>query len=100
MDGKALFFNLIVLYRQPTKQPINNEIRDASLSISIFFSQGFYQTDPNKRTELVVGPYQGGLACLRIPFSKGVCGAAAREQCTQQVDDVHQFPGHIACASR
>lgn len=49
--------------------------------------------------QLVIGPYQGGLGCLRIPFSKGVCGAAARERRTQLVPDVHAFPGHIACAS-
>ncbi len=48
---------------------------------------------------LVVGPYQGGHGCLRIPFSRGVCGAAARERRTQRVPDVEQFPGHIACAS-
>ncbi|KAL4451333.1 hypothetical protein ABPG77_009405 [Micractinium sp. CCAP 211/92] len=48
---------------------------------------------------LVVGPYQGSLGCLRIPFSKGVCGAAARTRQTQLVPDVHAFPGHIACAS-
>ena len=49
--------------------------------------------------QLVIGPYQGGLGCLRIPFSKGVCGAAARTRQTQLVPDVHAFPGHIACAS-
>lgn len=49
--------------------------------------------------QLVIGPYQGGLGCLRIPFSKGVCGAAARERRTQLVPDVHAFPSHIACAS-
>ncbi|KAL4420754.1 hypothetical protein ABPG75_010410 [Micractinium tetrahymenae] len=48
---------------------------------------------------LVIGPYQGSLGCLRIPFSKGVCGAAARTRQTQLVPDVHAFPGHIACAS-
>ncbi|MFK7987157.1 MAG: GAF domain-containing protein [Sandaracinaceae bacterium] len=48
---------------------------------------------------LVVGPYQGSHGCLRIPFSKGVCGAAACTRQTQRVDDVHQFEGHIACAS-
>lgn len=61
---------------------------------------GFYITDPAKADELVVGPYQGTLGCLRIPFDRGVCGAAAREQATQVVDDVHDFPGHIACDSR
>lgn len=48
---------------------------------------------------LVIGPYQGGHGCLRIPFAKGVCGAAARTRTTQRVDDVHSFEGHIACAS-
>ena len=48
---------------------------------------------------LKLGPYQGGHGCLVIPFDKGVCGAAAREQQTQIVDDVHQFDGHIACAA-
>ena len=48
---------------------------------------------------LVVGPYQGGHGCLRIPFARGVCGAAARERRTQLVPDVEAFPGHIACSS-
>jgi len=48
---------------------------------------------------LKIGPYQGGHGCLTIPFSKGVCGAAAREQQTLIVDDVNAFDGHIACAS-
>lgn len=46
---------------------------------------------------LRVGPYQGGVGCLDIPFDRGVCGAAAREMRTQLVPDVHAFPGHIAC---
>lgn len=48
---------------------------------------------------LVIGPYQGGHGCLRIAFSRGVCGAAARERKTQLVPDVEAFPGHIACAT-
>jgi GAF domain-containing protein len=48
---------------------------------------------------LRVGPYQGPLGCLEIPFDRGVCGAAARERTTQLVPDVHAFPGHIACDS-
>ena len=48
---------------------------------------------------LKIGPYQGGHGCLTIPFSRGVCGAAARSQETQLVPDVDAFPGHIACAS-
>ena len=57
---------------------------------------GFYFFDG---TELVVGPFQGLPACVRIPLDKGVCGAAARTRQTQRVDDVHAFPGHIACDS-
>jgi L-methionine (R)-S-oxide reductase len=49
---------------------------------------------------LRIGPYQGPLGCLEIPFSRGVCGAAAREASTQLVPDVHAFPGHIACDAR
>ena len=61
---------------------------------------GFYVVDPTRDRELVVGPYQGSLGCLRIAFSRGVCGAAARTRTTQIVADVHAFPGHIACDSR
>jgi L-methionine (R)-S-oxide reductase len=46
---------------------------------------------------LRVGPYQGPLGCLEIPFDRGVCGAAARSRSTQVVPDVHRFPGHVAC---
>ena len=45
-----------------------------------------------------LGPYQGEYGCLVVPLDKGICGAMAREQQTQIVDDVHQFDGHIACA--
>lgn len=65
-----------------------------------FFWCGFYLVDPDKPRELVVGPYQGTLGCLRIPLGKGVCGAAAAERRTIIVPDVHAFPGHIACDSR
>jgi GAF domain-containing protein len=65
-----------------------------------FFWCGFYEVDPRKPQELVVGPYQGTLGCLRIAFGKGVCGAAAARRETIIVPDVHKFPGHIACDSR
>jgi len=65
-----------------------------------FFWTGFYVVDPLKPNELVVGPYQGTLGCLRIPFGKGVCGACAQKGETLIVKDVHEFPGHIACDSR
>ena len=48
-------------------------------------------------TELVLGPFQGLPACVRIPVGKGVCGTAAEKLQTVRVEDVHQFPGHIAC---
>ena len=48
---------------------------------------------------LVLGPFQGKPACIRIPFGKGVCGTAAKKDETQLVKDVHEFPGHIACDS-
>lgn len=66
----------------------------------VFFWTGFYIVDPDRADELVVGPYQGTLGCLRIAFGRGVCGTAARDQATQIVADVHAFPGHIACDSR
>lgn len=57
---------------------------------------GFYRVvEPGAL--LRVGPYQGPLGCLEIPFDRGVCGAAAREETTRVVADVHAFPGHIAC---
>ncbi len=60
---------------------------------------GFYRVvTPGKL--LRVGPYQGSLGCLEIPFSKGVCGAAAATGQTQVVPDVHAFPGHITCDGR
>ncbi len=65
-----------------------------------YFWTGFYVVDPEKPDELVIGPYQGTLGCLRIPFGKGVCGTAAATCETQVVDDVHAFPGHIACDAR
>lgn len=57
---------------------------------------GFYL---NRNEELVLGPFQGQIACVRIPFGRGVCGAAAKSCQTQRVEDVHAFAGHIACDS-
>ena len=69
-------------------------------SFEAFFWTGFYVVDPARERELVVGPYQGTLGCLRIAFGRGVCGAAAASGRTQLVEDVHAFPGHIACDGR
>ena len=55
---------------------------------------GFYLIENGK---LVLGPFQGKTACIEIPVGKGVCGTAVQQQCTVLVEDVHQFPGHIAC---
>ena len=61
-----------------------------------FFWVGFYLV---KEGQLVLGPFQGPIACTRIPFHKGVCGACYTERKTIIVPDVDQFPGHIACSS-
>jgi GAF domain-containing protein len=61
-----------------------------------FFWVGFYLV---KKDELVLGPFQGSLACTRIAFGKGVCGAAWKQKETILVPDVDLFPGHIACSS-
>ncbi len=61
---------------------------------------GFYRVAPAKSggvDELVLGPFVGRPACIRIPFGKGVCGTAAESRATQRVEDVHAFTGHIAC---
>ncbi|WP_268797280.1 GAF domain-containing protein [Pseudomonas huanghezhanensis] len=78
-------------------------IANAAQFSAFLFSQlddlnwaGFYL---NRNEELVLGPFQGQIACVRIPFGKGVCGAAALSRSTQRVEDVHAFPGHIACDS-
>lgn len=71
-----------------------------SEAFDYFFWTGFYVVDPLKPTELVVGPYQGTLGCLRIPIGRGVCGTSAKSEETVIVRDVHEFPGHIACDSR
>ena len=55
---------------------------------------GFYRL---KNDELILGPFQGKVACIHIPLGKGVCGTAASENKTQRIADVHQFDGHIAC---
>jgi L-methionine (R)-S-oxide reductase len=60
---------------------------------------GFYRASFARPGLLVIGPYQGTHGCLRIPFARGVCGAAARTLRTQRVDDVTLFPDHIACSS-
>jgi L-methionine (R)-S-oxide reductase len=73
-------------------------LANASALLNQFLSDvnwvGFYVTDED---ELVLGPFQGLPACVRIPFGRGVCGTAAASKETQRIADVHAFPGHIAC---
>lgn len=64
-----------------------------------FLWTGFYFTDKVKDNELVLGPFQGRVACIRIPFGKGVCGTSALKRETIIVADVNDFPGHIVCDS-
>lgn len=61
-----------------------------------FWWTGFYRVVDN---ELVLGPFQGPVACTRIAYSKGVCGTSWKEEKTIVVENVHEFPGHIACSS-
>jgi len=65
-----------------------------------FFWTGFYidRPQPHGGSQLVLGPFQGPVACYRIPHDRGVCGAAFSRQATIVVPDVEQFPGHIACS--
>lgn len=82
----------------------SNNIANLANTAAILFNAlddvnwaGFYLVDTTKPDELVLGPFQGQPACLRIPFNKGVCGTAASSLTSQLVVDVHAFPGHIAC---
>ncbi len=106
-DKSAAYSALLDVYKSVIDGE-NNEIARLSTLISLltstfgerFFWCGFYMVDETKNNELVVGPYQGTMGCLRIPFAKGVCGKCAREAKTQIVDDVHAIADHIACDSR
>lgn len=79
--------------------PIAN-LANASALINEYMDRlnwvGFYLMEDGK---LVLGPFQGKIACIEIPVGRGVCGTAVKEDKTQLVKDVHQFPGHIACDS-
>ncbi|APF19133.1 GAF domain-containing protein [Caldithrix abyssi DSM 13497] len=102
--SKEVFYEL--LYRQ-ARAMVEDE-RDAianmaNLSALLFYSMeninwaGFYLL--KREDELVLGPFQGKPACVRIKVGSGVCGTAVKKEKTLIVDDVHQFPGHIACDS-
>lgn len=83
------------------EQNVIANLANASALLNQFLSEinwvGFYVKDGD---ELVLGPFQGLPACVRIPIGKGVCGTAAFEKRTVRVADVNEFPGHIACDAR
>ncbi|MCO7187984.1 MULTISPECIES: GAF domain-containing protein [unclassified Pseudoalteromonas] len=99
---KKKFYDTLSLQAQALIGDEHNYIANmANLSALLFTSMedinwaGFYLLDGKE--ELVLGPFQGNPACIRIPLGKGVCGTAAAELTTQLVEDVHSFDGHIAC---
>ena len=94
----ALLYKQIVALTKGESDPIANMANIAAMIHHTFgfWWTGFYRVCGD---ELILGPFQGPLACSRIAFGRGVCGTAWREQKTQIVADVEQFPGHIACSS-
>jgi len=95
---EALIPQLKALIASETDQVANYANVSAALKECFgFFWVGFYRVIAN---ELVLGPFQGPIACTRIAFGKGVCGKAWQEGKTIVVPDVEKFPGHIACSSQ
>lgn len=78
---------------------ISNITSVLKYSFDNFLWVGFYFTDNNNPGELVLGPFQGRVACTRIKFGQGVCGTAAERKEAIIVNDVNEFPGHIVCDS-
>lgn len=94
----ALLYKQIVALTEGERDPIANMANIAAMIHSTFgfWWTGFYRVMDG---ELVLGPFQGPLACSRIKYGKGVCGTAWEQRATQVVEDVELFPGHIACSS-
>lgn len=94
----ALLYKQIVALTEGEQDPIANMANIAAMIHSTFgfWWTGFYRVMDR---ELVLGPFQGPLACSRIKYGKGVCGTAWEQRATQVVEDVELFPGHIACSS-
>ena len=94
----ALLYKQIAALVEGESDPIANMANIAAMIHHTFgfWWTGFYRV---RGEELVLGPFQGPLACSRIAYGRGVCGTAWKEQQTQVVPDVERFPGHIACSS-
>lgn len=94
----ALLYKQIAAVTESESDPIANM---ANVTAMIHYTFGFWWTGFYRviGEELVLGPFQGPLACSRIAYGRGVCGTAWKEQRTQVVPDVELFPGHIACSS-
>ena len=97
-DKYALLYKQIIAVTENESDSIANMANIAAMLHATFgfWWTGFYRVVGE---ELVLGPFQGPLACSRIAYGRGVCGTAWKEQRTQVVPDVEQFPGHIACSS-
>ena len=97
-DKYALLYKQIIAVTENESDSIANMANIAAMLHATFgfWWTGFYRVVGK---ELVLGPFQGPLACSRITYGRGVCGTAWKEQRTQVVPDVEQFPGHIACSS-
>jgi len=100
---KVKDYELIIKQLQALSEDETDQIAilsNASALLNQFLTEvnwvGFYLW---KEDELILGPFQGLPACIRIGYGKGVCGTAVKERKTQRVEDVHQFPDHIACDS-
>lgn len=101
-DSRAALYPTLIRDLEATLEGIDDAIAAMATVACLLYQRlpgvsfaGFYR---RVGPELLrIGPYQGPLGCLEIPFARGVCGAAARERRTQLVPDVDAFPGHIAC---
>jgi L-methionine (R)-S-oxide reductase len=96
-DQYRLVINQLKALLEGEKDQIAN-LANASALLNQFLDEinwvGFYLM---REDQLVLGPFQGLPACVRIPLGRGVCGTAAANKTTERIADVHQFPGHIAC---
>ncbi|WP_034831969.1 GAF domain-containing protein [Endozoicomonas numazuensis] len=102
-EDKASFYRILVAQAKALTEGETDTLANLSNVASLIFTTmakvnwaGFYIA---RGDQLVLGPFMGNPACVRIPMGRGVCGTAAQEQTTQMVDDVNAFPGHIACDS-